>query len=80
MTTLTLSSIRQNLSNFNFSGLSIPALVLLIMAMLVLPLPPWLLDILFTFNIASSLLIIMIAIGTRKPPPLCRQPPRPHGH
>ena len=67
MTTLTLSSIRQNLSNFNFSGLSIPALVLLIMAMLVLPLPPWLLDILFTFNIASSLLIIMIAIGTRKP-------------
>ena len=67
MTTLTLSSIRQNLSSFNFSGLSIPALVLLIMAMLVLPLPPWLLDILFTFNIASSLLIIMIAIGTRKP-------------
>ena len=40
MTTLTLSSIRQNLSSFNFSGLSIPALVLLIMAMLVLPLPP----------------------------------------
>ena len=67
MTTLTLSSIRQNLNSFNFSGLSIPALVLLIMAMLVLPLPPWLLDILFTFNIASSLLIIMIAIGTRKP-------------
>jgi flagellar biosynthesis protein FlhA len=67
MTTLTLSSIRQNLNSFNFTGLSIPALVLLIMAMLVLPLPPWLLDILFTFNIASSLLIIMIAIGTRKP-------------
>jgi flagellar biosynthesis protein FlhA len=37
------------------------------MAMLVVPLPPLLLDILFTFNIACSLLVIMIAIGTRKP-------------
>jgi flagellar biosynthesis protein FlhA len=67
MTTLTLSGIRQNLSRFNFTGLSIPAVVLLIMAMLVLPLPAWLLDVLFTFNIAASVLIIMIAISTRKP-------------
>jgi flagellar biosynthesis protein FlhA len=37
------------------------------MAMLVLPLPPLLLDFLFTFNIMVSLVIIMIAIGTRKP-------------
>ncbi|NQW81696.1 MAG: flagellar biosynthesis protein FlhA, partial [Polaromonas sp.] len=67
MNTLTLSSIRQSLNGFNLNGLGIPALVLLITAMLVLPFPPWLLDILFTFNIATSLLIIMIAIGTRKP-------------
>ena len=67
MNTLTLSSIRQSLNGFNLKGLGIPALVLLITAMLVLPFPPWLLDILFTFNIATSLLIIMIAIGTRKP-------------
>ena len=67
MNTLTLSSIRQILSGFSLKGLAIPALVLLITAMLVLPFPPWLLDVLFTFNIASSLLIIMIAIGTRKP-------------
>jgi flagellar biosynthesis protein FlhA len=67
MNTLTLSSIRQSLSGFSIKGLGIPALVLLITAMLVLPFPPWLLDILFTFNIATSLLIIMIAIGTRKP-------------
>ena len=67
MTTLSLSTIRQNLSKFNYADLSIPALVLLIMGMLVLPLPPFLLDVLFTFNIASSVLIIMIAIGTRKP-------------
>lgn len=67
MSTLTLSTIRQNLSKFDASGLTIPVVVLVIMAMLVLPLPPLLLDFLFTFNIMVSLVIIMIAIGTRKP-------------
>ena len=67
MSTLTLSTIRQNLSKFNFNDLSIPGLVLLIMGMLVIPLPPMALDVLFTFNIASALLIIMIAIKVRKP-------------
>jgi flagellar biosynthesis protein FlhA len=67
MSTFTLSTVRQNLSKFDYTGLGLPALVLLIMAMLVVPLPPLLLDILFTFNIGCSLLIIMIAIGTRKP-------------
>ena len=67
MSALTLSTVRQNLSKFDYTGLGIPALVLLIMAMLVVPLPPLLLDILFTFNIGCSLLVIMIAIGTRKP-------------
>lgn len=62
-----LSTIRQDLSRIKLANLSIPALVLLIMAMLVVPLPTFLLDVLFTFNIATSVLIIMIAIGTRKP-------------
>ena len=67
MNTLSLSAIRQNLSKFNFADLSIPALVLLIVAMLVIPLHPVMLDILFTFNTAASLLIILIAINTRTP-------------
>ena len=67
MSTLTLSTIRQNLTKFDYSGLGIPALVLMIMGMLVVPLPPLLLDFLFTFNIVASLVIIMIAIGTRSP-------------
>eukprot|EP01036_Dinobryon_divergens_P060666 gene60666-80904_t len=66
-TDLAFKAIRQNLSKFNFADLSIPALVLLIVGMLVIPLHPVVLDILFTFNIATSLLIIMIAINTRKP-------------
>lgn len=67
MSTLTLSTFRQNLSKINLGDLSIPALVLLIMGMLVIPMHPVLLDVFFTFNIASSLLIIMIAIRVRKP-------------
>ncbi|MEY2790647.1 MAG: Flagellar biosynthesis protein FlhA [Pseudomonadota bacterium] len=67
MSTLSLSTIRQNLAKFDYTGLGIPVLVLMIMAMLVLPLPPLFLDFLFTFNIVASLVIIMIAINTRKP-------------
>ncbi|NBU89612.1 MAG: flagellar biosynthesis protein FlhA, partial [Betaproteobacteria bacterium] len=67
MTTLSLSTIRQNLARIDTTGLGIPLLVLLIMAMLVLPLPPLVLDILFTFNIVIGLVVIMVAIGTRKP-------------
>ena len=67
MSTLSLSTIRQNLAKFDYTGLGIPVLVLMIMAMLVLPLPPLLLDFLFTFNIVASLVIIMIAINPRKP-------------
>ena len=67
MSAISLSTIRQGLSQFDRSGLAIPALVLVIMAMLVLPLPPLLLDILFTFNLLVGLVVIMIAINTRKP-------------
>ena len=66
MSTLSMSTIRQRLSGFDVSGLGIPFLVLLIMAMLVIPLPPVLLDVLFTFNILVSVIVIMIAIGTKK--------------
>ena len=62
-----MSTIRQRMSGFELSGLGIPFLVLLIMAMLVIPLPPMLLDIFFTFNILVSVIVIMIAIGTKKP-------------
>ena len=67
MSLASLSTIRQGLSSYDRSGLAIPAVVILIIAMLVLPLPPLLLDILFTFNLLVGLVVIMIAINTRKP-------------
>ena len=67
MAIATLSNLRQDLSKIELSGLGIPFLVLLIISMLVLPLPAFLLDFLFTFNIVIGLIIIMIAINSAKP-------------
>ncbi len=44
-----------------------PVLILMVLAMMVLPLPPFLLDMLFTFNIAISVMILLVALFTRKP-------------
>ncbi|HAN81272.1 MAG TPA: flagellar biosynthesis protein FlhA [Gammaproteobacteria bacterium] len=64
---LALSDIRQSIPRVDWKPLGIPALVLLIIAMLILPLPTFLLDILFTLNIMIALIVIMIAIHTEKP-------------
>jgi len=44
-----------------------PLIVLLIIALLILPLPTLLLDILFTINIIVGLMIVMITLNTRHP-------------
>ena len=51
----------------DLKAMGIPALVLLIIAMLILPLPTVLLDILFTLNIMIALIVIMISIHTERP-------------
>jgi len=43
-----------------------PLLIVMILAMMVLPLPPFLLDLLFTFNIALALIVLMVAVYTKK--------------
>lgn len=53
--------------NLNHWSLSIPILVLLIVAMMILPLPPFLLDILFSFNISLSLVILLACVYTQRP-------------
>jgi|TARA_B110000971_G_scaffold143996_1_gene147128 flagellar biosynthesis protein FlhA len=67
MAIASLSNLRQDISKIEFSGLGLPFLVLLIISMLILPLPAFLLDFLFTFNIVVGLVIIMIAINSTKP-------------
>lgn len=49
------------------SGLGVPIVVLAIMGMVILPMPAFLLDILFSFNIALSLVVILVSVFTQKP-------------
>ena len=50
----------------NARSLAAPIFIVLILAMLVLPLPPFALDILFTFNIALSIMVLLVALSTKK--------------
>ncbi|SFS37788.1 flagellar biosynthesis protein FlhA [Succinivibrio dextrinosolvens] len=44
-----------------------PVLVLACLAMITLPMPPFLLDILFSFNIALSMVVLLVSIYSQKP-------------
>ncbi|RCV90884.1 flagellar biosynthesis protein FlhA [Billgrantia montanilacus] len=44
-----------------------PILILMILAMMILPLPPFALDMLFTFNIALAIMVLLVSMFTQKP-------------
>jgi flagellar biosynthesis protein FlhA len=48
-------------------GIGVPLGLIAILAMMILPLPPLILDVLFTFNIALSLVIVMAVFNVRRP-------------
>src|SRR5664279_355790 len=59
-------------SGFSFrqllrSGIGVPVGVLAVLAMIILPLPPVALDVLFTFNIALSLVVVMAVFYVARP-------------
>ena len=62
-----MSNFRQLSANIIWGAIATPAVVLLILTLLILPIPAFMLDIMFTFNIVLSLLIIMVAINTSTP-------------
>ena len=51
----------------NLKALAAPALIIMILSMMVLPLPAFALDVLFTFNIALSVMVLLVAMYTLKP-------------
>ncbi len=66
------NTLSQTLSDFKFNGVSLqaigaPVLVVLMLAMMILPLPPFALDFLFTFNIALSMIILLASVYIKKP-------------
>ena len=62
--TLSLSTMFSGGSVRNFAG---PLLIIMILAMMILPLPPFMLDILFTFNIALAIIVLLVSLRTTKP-------------
>ena len=48
-------------------GLVLPTFIVMMLAMMVLPLPPFVLDLLFTFNIALALVVMMVSAQMVKP-------------
>ena len=62
--TLTLQGF---LGRLNLRQMLAPLLIVLILSMMVLPLPPFLLDVFFTFNIALSVMVLLVAMYTMKP-------------
>ena len=56
----------RRLGEFARNGLGVPLVVMVVLAMMVLPLPPFLLDILFTFNISLSLVILLAVMYVRR--------------
>ena len=49
------------------AGLGAPLIILMILSMVILPLPTFMLDLFFTFNIAFSLIILLVVVYTLKP-------------
>ena len=49
------------------SGLGAPLLMVIILMMVVIPLPPFALDVLFTFNIALSLVVLLATVYSQRP-------------
>ncbi|MCR3968227.1 flagellar biosynthesis protein FlhA [Aeromonas veronii] len=48
-------------------GLGTPLLVLAALGMVVLPIPPLMLDVLFSFNIALYIVVLLVSVYTRRP-------------
>jgi flagellar biosynthesis protein FlhA len=59
-----LKSLWSDLQRMRYAA---PLFLLAMLTMVILPLPPLLLDVLFTFNIVLSLIVILVAVNSRRP-------------
>jgi len=49
------------------AGLGTPILLFMMLVMMVLPLPPFMLDLLFTFNIALAMIVLLVSVYAARP-------------
>ncbi|WP_313731843.1 flagellar biosynthesis protein FlhA [Pseudomonas sp.] len=62
-----ISNARQNLAGLGRGNLGVPLLLLVMLAMMMLPIPPFLLDVFFTFNIALSIVVLLVCVYALRP-------------
>ncbi len=62
-----LTQLKQYLSFISEAKLGAPAIIIMMLALIIIPLPPFALDLFFTFNIALSLIILLVVVYTTKP-------------
>ncbi len=55
------------LAGNNWKTFAGPIFIIMILAMMVLPLPPFILDILFTFNISLAIIVLLVSLYTKDP-------------
>lgn len=58
---------RSNLAGLGHGNLGVPVLVLVLLAMMTLPMPAFLLDVFFTFNIALSIVVLLVSVYALRP-------------
>ncbi|SEU05256.1 flagellar biosynthesis protein FlhA [Pseudomonas graminis] len=62
-----ISHARTGLIGLGRGQLGVPLLLLVMLAMMMLPMPPFLLDVFFTFNIALSIVVLLVCIYALRP-------------
>jgi flagellar biosynthesis protein FlhA len=60
-------ALRKMLGNMGGASVAAPLIIVMLLAMMILPLPAIALDVLFSFNIALSIMVLMIGLQTSKP-------------
>ncbi len=62
-----LSTARSNVADLSRGNLGVPVLLMVMLAMMMLPVPPFLLDVFFTFNIALSIVVLLVCVYALRP-------------
>ncbi len=61
------ATILYNIRTGGAKGIGVPLVLVMMLAMVVIPMPPIALDIFFTFNIALSLVVLLVVVYTNRP-------------
>ncbi|TRX74506.1 flagellar biosynthesis protein FlhA [Pseudomonas mangiferae] len=62
-----ISQVRTGALGLGRGNLGVPLLVLVMLGMMTLPVPPFLLDVFFTFNIALSIVVLLVSVYALRP-------------